>query len=177
VRRATLVLLLAVGGCEPADIGRSAASLAPPPPDAPSATFIALPIDPSAARAEPDGPTYHDDAWHFGTSTGWLRFPAPVQVGDTIVEWRVHLQRDQVGPTATAMLAGLDAYDGQRMYVLGELGGIFVDGTSPPGYVSIGDHAYQFVDEDHSFAICLHGGSVPGDRVVQAMVYVLRPGA
>jgi hypothetical protein len=173
VRRAALVLLLAVGGCEPADIGRGAASLAPPPPDAPPATFIALPIDPSAARAEPDGPTYYDDSWHFGTSTGWLRFPAPVQVGDTIVEWRVHLQRDRVGPGTTAMLAGLDAYDGTR-YPIGNYGD---DWTSPPGYVSIGAHVSVLVNEDFSFAVCLHGIGVPGDRVVQAMVYVLRPEA
>jgi hypothetical protein len=143
---------------------------ASPPPDAPLARLIPLPIDPSAAHAEPDGPTYYNDAWHFGTSTGWLRFPASVQVGDTIVEWRVHLQRDQIGPQVTAMLAGLDAFEGERMYV----GGILDDGTSPPGYVSIGAHVSVFVDEDHSFAVCLHGNGVPGDRAVQAMVYVLR---
>lgn len=168
--RRALVILVWLAACERAEL-HAETSAAPPPPDAPPAIFIALPIDPSAARAEPDGPTYHDDAWHFGTSTGWLRFPAPVQVGDTIVEWRVHLQRDQAGPGTTAMLAGLDAYDGVRL----PAGGIFDDGGTAPGYVSIGDHVSQFVDEDHSFVVCLHGNGVPGDRVVQAMVYVLRP--
>jgi hypothetical protein len=155
--------------CNPS-VSTHVAALAPPPPDAPAAKLIPLPIDPSAARAEPDGPTYHGDAWYVGTSTGWLRFPAPVQVGDTIVEWRVYLQRDQAGPQTTAILGGLDAYDGVRLPV----GGILDDGTSPPGYVSIGAHVNVFVDEDHSFAICLHGNGSPGDRAVQAMVYVLR---
>jgi hypothetical protein len=161
-------VVVAFAACE-SPISPVMAAIAPAP-DAPIRRMIPLPIDPSAARAEPDGPTYHDDAWHFGTSTGWLRFPAPVQVGDTIVEWRVHLQRDAAGPRTSSMLAGLDAFDGNRMYV----GGIHDDGTSAPGYVSIGAHVNQFVDEDHSFAICLHGVGVPGDRAVQAMVYVLR---
>jgi hypothetical protein len=164
-----VLAVLAIAACDPST-SSTAIGIAPSPAP-PIGQMIPLPIDPSAARAEPDGPTYHHDAWHFGTSTGWLRFNAPVQVGDTIVEWRVHLQRDQVGPSTTAMLAGLDAYDGNRMYV----GGIFGDWTSPPGYVSIGDHVNQFVNEDHSFAVCLHGNGITGDRAVQAMVYVLRP--
>jgi hypothetical protein len=141
---------------------------------APEPEHISIQIDPSACEAPSGGPVFDGALWAIGESTAPLRCPIPVQMGDTLTEWVVFVQRDspQAQPSTTARLQHLETVSGLH----GDVGPAVTDGTAAGPYVPIGANIPSTsVTDDDTFSLLITGGGVPGDRVGPSIVYGLRP--
>lgn len=128
-------------------------------------------------------PFYDGAAWSFGLSAIPVRCPVHVNVGDTITEWIVYLQRIDTTPATTARLQRVETVSGSHF----DVGPAVTDNLTAPGYVSLhlpgcasaapGLPCLQpeLVNEDHAYSLLVESGGVPGDKVHAYSIYGARP--
>jgi hypothetical protein len=170
-----LILILAASTaitCGIADIRTARAAPTPPPPGS------GVAIHPSAAQPAPDGPRYDGELWVVDTTRGVLRYPVPVQPGDTITGWTLDVQRDSfgmLGPMIAARLERLPKGSTQSEGVgMGATNNAKVVG---PLELAVAIDPPHLVAIDGSYSVMVAGDGVAGDRVGTATVYVIPAGA
>jgi hypothetical protein len=138
----------------------------------PPAPLVSLQIEAAEGHVSAgsvNGPVFDGNSWTFGASLIPVRYPFHVQTGDTIVGFRVFVDKHTPNPVS----AFLEQHVGLRGYHEGL--GDQVSTSYPSGIVTLAAGGLSIpVQAGTSYSLRVYGNWQPGDRAMNAEVDIRR---